>query len=176
MYDRETNWVTDWYHGVFPTSDGMVTVLGLFRDNALGMLCKALEVEDLSRRPEFATADLQARNAAAANELLRDAVAALTTRDATDRFDGVDLLSAPLLTLREALEDPQVLENGTLTTVDVEGRRTTRILGNPVRLSRTPASVGRGVSGVGADTEAVLREAGLDDDELRALRESGAVR
>lgn len=176
MYDRETNWVTDWYHGVFPTSDGMVTVLGLFRDNALGMLCKALEVEDLSRRPEFATADLQARNAAAANELLRDAVAALTTRDATERFDGVDLLSAPLLTLREALEDPQVLENGTITTVDVEGRRTTRILGNPVRLSRTPASVGRGVSGVGADTEAVLREAGFDDDELRALRESGAVR
>ena len=108
--------------------------------------------------------------------LLRDAVAALTTRDATERFDAVDLLSAPLLTLREALEDPQVLENGTVTTVDVEGRRTTRILGNPVRLSRTPASVGRGVSGVGADTEAVLREAGFDDDELRALRESGAVR
>jgi crotonobetainyl-CoA:carnitine CoA-transferase CaiB-like acyl-CoA transferase len=176
MYGRETNWVTDWYSGIFETSDGMVTVLGLFRENALRLVCKALDVDDLSRRPEFATADLQARNKDVANEFLRDTVRTLTTAAAIERFDSADLLSAPLLTLEEALHHPQVLANGTITRVEVGGGTSTRILGNPVRLSRTPAAVTRGVPGVGEHTEPVLREYGFTDVDLGALRESGAVR
>ncbi|WIY01184.1 CaiB/BaiF CoA-transferase family protein [Amycolatopsis mongoliensis] len=176
MYQRETNWVTDWYSGIFETSDGMVTVLGLFRENALHLVCKALEVADLSRRPEFATAELQARNKDQANESLRDTVRALTTDEAIARFDAADLLSAPLLTLEEALAHPQVLENGTITQVEVGGRRTTRILGNPVKLSRTPATTRQGVADVGEHTEPVLREFGFTDDDLARLRASGAVR
>lgn len=176
MYGRETNWVTDWYSGVFETEDGMVTVLGLFRENALHLLCKALEVEDLSRRPEFATADLQARNKEQANEMLRDVVRGLTTEQAIERFDSADLLSAPLLTLEEALRHPQVLENGTITRVEVGGRTSTRILGNPVRLSRTPATTTKGVADVGQHTEPVLREFGFTDAEIDGLRQSGGLR
>lgn len=176
MYGRDTNWVTDWYSGVFETEDGMVTVLGLFRENALHLLCKALEVEDLSCRPEFATADLQARNKEQANEVLRDVVRELTTEQAIERFDSADLLSAPLLTLEEALRHPQVLENGTITRVEVGGRTSTRILGNPVRLSRTPATITRGVADVGQHTEPVLREFGFTEAEIDGLRQSGAHR
>lgn len=59
-------------------------------------------------------------------------------------FDGVDLLCAPLLTLQEALDHPQTRHNGTLVDVEIEGVRTTRLMGNPVTLSRTPAQVHRG--------------------------------
>ncbi|GAA4617682.1 CaiB/BaiF CoA transferase family protein [Saccharopolyspora hordei] len=176
MNGRTTNWVTDWYSGVFETKDGMVTVLGLFRENALRLLCEALEVDDLSRRPEFATADLQARNKERANEVLRDVVRGLTTEEAIERFDSVDLLSAPLLTLDEALHHPQVLENGTITRVEVGGRASTRILGNPVRLSCTPATITRGVADVGQHTEPVLREFGFTESEIDALRQSGSLR
>lgn len=154
----------------------MVTVLGLFRENALRLLCEALEVDDLSRRPEFATADLQARNKERANEVLRDVVRGLTTEEAIERFDSVDLLSAPLLTLDEALHHPQVLENGTITRVEVGGRASTRILGNPVRLSCTPATITRGVADVGQHTEPVLREFGFTESEIDALRQSGSLR
>lgn len=175
MYERETNWVTDWYSGIFETRDGMVTVLGLFRDNALHLVCKALGVDDLSRRPEFATADLQARNKERANEVLRGTVEAMTTEEAIQRFDSVDLLSAPLLTLREALKHPQVLENGIITEVETGGHRSTRILGNLVKLSRTPATVRRGVPALGEHTESVLRESGFTDADIAELRASGAV-
>ncbi|WP_243794425.1 CaiB/BaiF CoA-transferase family protein [Saccharopolyspora gloriosae] len=175
MYERETNWVTDWYSGIFETRDGMVTVLGLFRDNALHLVCKALGVDDLSRRPEFATVDLQARNKEKANEILRGTVEAMTTAETIQRFDSVDLLSAPLLTLREALQHPQVLENGIITEVETGGDRSARILGNLVKLSRTPATVRRGVPGLGEHTESVLQESGFTDVEIAELRASGAV-
>jgi crotonobetainyl-CoA:carnitine CoA-transferase CaiB-like acyl-CoA transferase len=62
--------------------------------------------------------------------------------------------------------------------VEVEqlGAGLVRLLGTPVKLSRTPADPARaGGPALGADTDAVLAEAGYEPGEIAALRESGAV-
>ncbi len=87
-YQRETNWVSDWYSGIFETTDGLLLVLGLFRENALGLACKALGIDDLSVQPTFATPQLQAENKEAANAVLRPLVAQLSTAEAAELFDG----------------------------------------------------------------------------------------
>jgi crotonobetainyl-CoA:carnitine CoA-transferase CaiB-like acyl-CoA transferase len=51
-----------------------------------------------------------------------------------------------------------------------------RLLGPPVKLSRTPAEVGAGGPPLGGDTDAVLTEAGYGADEIAALRDDGAVK
>jgi crotonobetainyl-CoA:carnitine CoA-transferase CaiB-like acyl-CoA transferase len=48
-------------------------------------------------------------------------------------------------------------------------------LGNPVKMSRTPPAMRTVAPALGEDTDAVLRETGLDDDEIAALRVQGAV-
>ena len=51
-----------------------------------------------------------------------------------------------------------------------------RLLGLPVKLSRTPGDVNRLPGpGLGEHTDEVLREAGYADEEIAALKESGAV-
>lgn len=47
-------------------------------------------------------------------------------------------------------------------------------VGPPVRLSRTPGSLRHLAPELGQHTEEVLLEAGLDWDEINALRETGA--
>ncbi len=51
-----------------------------------------------------------------------------------------------------------------------------RLLGLPVKLSRTPGDANR-LPGpaLGEHTDAVLRAAGYDDEEIAALKEAGAV-
>ena len=81
--------------------------------------------------------------------------------------DEHDCCIEPVLALDEALEGAgdMVVHSGS-----------ERLLGTPVRLSRTPADPGRAAGPPrGADTDAVLTEAGLTPDEIGTLREARAV-
>ncbi|HET8757183.1 MAG TPA: CaiB/BaiF CoA-transferase family protein [Solirubrobacteraceae bacterium] len=81
--------------------------------------------------------------------------------------DEHDCCVEPVLALDEALEraGDMVVESGS-----------ERLLGTPVRLSRTPADPRRAAGPPrGADTDAVLTEAGLTAGEIRELREAGAI-
>jgi crotonobetainyl-CoA:carnitine CoA-transferase CaiB-like acyl-CoA transferase len=90
------------------------------------------------------------------------------TRDEWRAFnDEHDCCVEPVLALDEALEHAgdMVVNSGA-----------ERLLGTPVRLSRTPAHPSRAAGPPrGADTDAVLTEAGLTADEIGALREARAV-
>ena len=50
-----------------------------------------------------------------------------------------------------------------------------RLLGSPVKMSRTPADPARPGPALGEHTAAVLAELGYSEDEAAALQESGAV-
>ncbi|SFW71068.1 CaiB/BaiF CoA transferase family protein [Amycolatopsis australiensis] len=176
MYAHPLNWVTQWYGGTFATADGVVTVLGLFRDNAVRLICDALEVPDLSLRPELATSELQARNRDLVNEVVAPVVARLSTEEALRRFERVDLLCAPQLTLAEVLRHPQLAANELLVEVDVPGQDPARVVGYPVRLSRSPAEVRRAVPRVGEHTAEVLAELGYPPEQIAEFARQGAVR
>jgi crotonobetainyl-CoA:carnitine CoA-transferase CaiB-like acyl-CoA transferase len=100
-----------------------------------------------------------------------EAVFALRTRAEWEAFnDEHDCCLEPVLGLHEALESELVRARGMV--VEVEGAR---LLGTPVKLSRTPAEIRAAGPALGADTDAVLGGAGYGPDEIAALRAAGAV-
>jgi crotonobetainyl-CoA:carnitine CoA-transferase CaiB-like acyl-CoA transferase len=48
-------------------------------------------------------------------------------------------------------------------------------LGNPVKMSVTPPVLGKAAPALGEDTDAILRELGLADGEIAALRDARVV-
>jgi crotonobetainyl-CoA:carnitine CoA-transferase CaiB-like acyl-CoA transferase len=68
--------------------------------------------------------------------------------------------------------DPHTLAREMMVEVEHPVEGTVRALGIPVKLSDTPGSVRRAAPLLGEHTEEVLREAGVDDAALRALRVS----
>jgi alpha-methylacyl-CoA racemase len=89
--------------------------------------------------------------------------------------DEHDCCIEPVLELDEALDSELIRAREMVVEVEQPGLGRVRLLGHPVKLSRTPADPTRPAPALGEHTEEVLREAGLSEDEVDSLIEAGAV-
>ncbi len=87
------------------------------------------------------------------------------------RLRGADIVSAPINTLLEAADDPDVLANGYVTEIDYPkyGKRL-KVHGSPWHFSETPAHIGIARE-LGADNDTVLAELGYTPAQIDNLRE-----
>jgi alpha-methylacyl-CoA racemase len=98
-----------------------------------------------------------------------------TRRDWSSFNDEHDAMIEPVLDLDEALDSELVREREMVVEVEQPELGPVRLLGLPVKLSRTAGDATRPAPALGEHTEIVLREAGFGEEEVAALVESGAV-
>jgi crotonobetainyl-CoA:carnitine CoA-transferase CaiB-like acyl-CoA transferase len=91
------------------------------------------------------------------------------------RLRGADIVSAPINTLLEASNDPDVLANGYVMEVDypTHGKRL-KVHGSPWHFSETPANVGRAPT-LGEHNESVLSELGYSAVQIKDFRDRRVI-
>jgi crotonobetainyl-CoA:carnitine CoA-transferase CaiB-like acyl-CoA transferase len=160
MRGREVNWGAMPLSGVFATTDGAVVLVGAFKANPLLDISNALQIEDLSRDPRFASHAVQVANKAALHAIFRSRFATNSTAFWLGRLEQQDLLCAPVRTLAEALADEQTAINGMVLEADGEVERI-RVVGSPIHMDAAPVTIRIPPARLGQYTEAVLSELGL---------------
>jgi crotonobetainyl-CoA:carnitine CoA-transferase CaiB-like acyl-CoA transferase len=91
--------------------------------------------------------------------------------DCVARLRGADIVSAPINTLLEASNDPDVVANGYVAEVEYPKHgKTLKVHGTPWQFSETPAHIGVAPE-LGADNDAVLGELGFGAAEIAEFRE-----
>jgi crotonobetainyl-CoA:carnitine CoA-transferase CaiB-like acyl-CoA transferase len=88
-------------------------------------------------------------------------------------LSAIDAPWAPLQAVEELLDDPQVVANGYIGTVETDGL-SYRLPAVPVQIDERPPPVRRAPEH-GEHTEAVLLELGYTWDDIAALREAGVL-
>jgi len=172
---KRVNWITQNLIDIFATSDGAVTMVGVFRPNPLQLVCQALGLEDLTQQPRFATLAQQLAHRGELWERLSAGFGAHTTQACIERLDAVDILCAPVLGLDEALEQPQVRVNGILTDFEhpVHGRVHT--VGNPLHMSNVSDIRRDAPPTLGQHSDDILRELGVGDERIASLRHASII-
>ena len=153
----------------YQCADGWVT-LGALEPKFFQAWCRGVGREDLIEQ-QFAQPGSQAHAAI-------EAVFMVRTRAEWTAFAGEhDCCLEPVLDLDEVLESDLVRERQMVVPLDQPGaQQPVRLLGTPVKLSRTPADTNRLPGpGLGEHTEAVLLAAGYSGDEVAELIGSGAA-
>jgi alpha-methylacyl-CoA racemase len=98
------------------------------------------------------------------------------TKDEWRAFnDEHDAMLEPVLDLDEALDSELVRVREMVVEVDQPELGPVKLLGAPVKLSRTAPDPTRPAPALGEHTETVLAAAGFNRDEIAALMESGAA-
>ena len=159
MRGRELNWAAMPLSGVFDTSDGAVVMVGAFKENPLRDICHALDIDDLSADPRYATLEQQKLNRAELQSIFRDGFAGDTTAHWLARLDEVDILCAPVVTLEDALDDPQTACNRMIVELDPTAGGPVRLVASPIDMSAAPFTVRRAPPALGEHNDEVLAPA-----------------
>lgn len=156
------------------TSDGWVT-LGAVTPKTWDGLCTALDLEDL--RGDERYADAFSRNGH--RDTLIPAIEEQTTRRRTAEvvaaLDAAGVPCAPISDMAQVFTDPHLNAREFFWDAPHPELGTVRQIGSPVRLAATPATRRTAGPMLGADTEQVLREAGLGTDEVARLVQAGVA-
>jgi formyl-CoA transferase len=98
-----------------------------------------------------------------------------TKFEVMDICNPLDIPVGPILSLKEIAEDQGLRDTGTVVEVDHPVRGKYLTVGNPIKLSDSPAVVKRSPL-LGEHTEEILKEfCNMTDEEISAVKEAGAV-
>jgi formyl-CoA transferase len=92
-----------------------------------------------------------------------------------DILNPLNVPCGPILSMKELAEEPALRATGTVVEVDHPKRGKYLTVGNPIKLSDSPADVRRSPM-LGEHTEEVLRDVvGLNDADIQTARQQGAI-
>ncbi len=159
---------------LFQTADGWVFI-ACGNDGFWRNLCRALDIEAFAEDSRFATQPARYQNREELLGILQDILLTRTTAEWVELLEAHDVPVAPVRTIEDLFDDPQVNHNGMV--VELQHPRLGRIrqMGVPVRLGSTPGQVTRPAPMLGQHTEEVLREYGFSPEEIAELRTRGVT-
>jgi crotonobetainyl-CoA:carnitine CoA-transferase CaiB-like acyl-CoA transferase len=157
---------------LFPTADGWIFIMCITTRFWLS-LCETIGRPELAQDARFTGFRERFTN--------RDALADVLDREFR-RATGVEWLSrlagrvpvAQVLTMSEALDNPYFRQSGGLLAMPHPARSDLKVVASPIRIDGARPG-GDACSELGADTDAVLGEAGFSKAEIAGLRTEGVI-
>ncbi|HTZ03207.1 MAG TPA: formyl-CoA transferase [Xanthobacteraceae bacterium] len=99
----------------------------------------------------------------------------MTKFEVMEKCNAHDIPVGPILSMRELADEPSLRATGTVVEVDHPGRGKYLTVGNPIKLSDSPAVVRRSPL-LGEHTEEILRDVlGYSAKEVAEIKASGAI-
>lgn len=155
------------------TADGYISVL-IYNDNHWRRFANMLGAPAWSGDPRLASLRMRDQNLDFVLQTVSATLLTDTTANWLRRLGEAEIPAAPILATSDLLDDAHLnAVDFWHDTADEDGAL--RLAGIPTRFMRTPAAIRRAASKLGADTRAVLGDAGFADAEIEALLAEGAV-
>ncbi len=160
--------------GVFRTADGHINI-GVSGQRIWARFCAAVEHPEWADDPRFETAPKRSENRHALNALIDEVTEARPSEGWLALFAEAGVPAGPINDIAQVFADPQVAHLGIAQPIETHPFGPTRMLGQPITLSRTPSTLAAPAPELGEHSEEILSAAGLGADEIARLRGAGVI-
>jgi formyl-CoA transferase len=153
----------------FRASDGYFTV-GAANNKLWSLFASLLNLNLLLEDKRFETVGGRLENRAALEKLIEEVTVKQTRAHWLERCEAAGVPAGPIYSVAEALADPQAQARGMTQEYDHPQAGRVKALGNPVKMSRTPATLRKPPPALGHDGAEILRELGYAAKEIERLK------
>ena len=138
-------------------------------------LAKVIGHEDWLEDPDYNTPEARIPRLEHVFSEIEKWTMTMDKRDVMATLNPLNVPCGPILSMKDLAEEPALRKTGTVVEVDHPERGKYLTVGNPIKLSDSPAEVQRAPL-LGEHTEEVLKSVvGLEDKDIEAAREQGAI-
>jgi len=156
-------------YDTFTAADGEF-VLSVGNDDQFRRLAGILRRPELGIDPQYATNADRVRHYDALRDTLSRLFSSWARADLLAALTAAGVPCSAVRSVTEALQDPQLSAREMIVPLEHVSAGGIRVLGSPLKLSETPASVRTPPPALGQHTDAVLREIGLSESDIASLR------
>ncbi len=158
---------------ILPTKDGFIVVM-CAKEKFYQSLVRLLGAPELADDPRYRTAADRLENRDTLVPMLKELTLKQTTATWIETLKG-EVPCAPVNSVEEAFQDPQVDEDGMILTLSHPDFGTVRQVGSPIRISDSGVEHRRG-PGLGEDTQTILETTlRLSREEIESLRQQDVL-
>jgi crotonobetainyl-CoA:carnitine CoA-transferase CaiB-like acyl-CoA transferase len=162
-------------YNVYQAKDGHVAMI-CFRGEHWLRLCDAMERPELKTDERFARTKDRARNMDEVDALVEAWTRTLTKAEIFAIAQSAGMICAPVQTLEDVVNDPQLLARGTLAWAEDKWGEQSLKFHTPIRFKGMQTPGVPDMPSLGAHSESVLLEfLGMDADEVARLRNAQAI-
>ena len=158
------------------SKDGKWVVIAANHDTLWRRLATLMGQPELGEDERFATHHARGEH----EDLLDEIIGAFAAQHTAEELDEIvnegGVVCSPVYTAQDVYEDPYFRERELLVALEDEVHGEITVPGVVPKLSRTPGSIRQAARWtVGADTDAVLEELGVDAQERKRLADEGVI-
>jgi crotonobetainyl-CoA:carnitine CoA-transferase CaiB-like acyl-CoA transferase len=138
-------------------------------------LLRAAELEILIGDPRFATRKHRTDGHDEIVRILREQFRKRSRTYWLPRLDSHGIPNAPINTIHEVFDDPQIKHIGIPKQITHAKMGTSNLVGSPINMSATPPKFFRPAPLLGENTEEILTRLGYDGNAIKELRVNGVI-
>jgi crotonobetainyl-CoA:carnitine CoA-transferase CaiB-like acyl-CoA transferase len=154
----------------YPTQDGRWLMLVMVDSiKYWPAVCRGVGREDLVNDPRFSGPVERYKNSRELVAILDEVFLSRPLADWEAALEKAGIIWSAVRRMHEVADDPQASAMGYFPTVDHPRVGPVKTVGPPFRMSDFPMAANLPAPELGADSAAILREAGLSDDEIAKL-------